>query len=132
MFSLSWTLLTSMLRFQEFTDTEILDDEDLLSWPSNKANIILGLIEYELNSPLCISSYSIRPSKIFATYETVKRETKGFAIFPVLCNVLLKASHGEIYATSESQTYISCVPVLRKPLEWLTNARLFVICQLLS
>ena len=37
--------------------------------PYNKANIFLGLIEYELNSllsALYISSYSIRPQKTFA------------------------------------------------------------------
>ena len=42
------------------------------SGPFNKANIFLGLIEYELNifAPrrLYISSYSIRPWKIFANY----------------------------------------------------------------
>ena len=40
--------------------------------PSNKANIFLGLIEYELNS-LYISSYSIRPRKIFANYHISRR-----------------------------------------------------------
>ena len=37
--------------------------------PYNKANIFFGLIEYELNSllsALYISSYSIRPQKMFA------------------------------------------------------------------
>ena len=37
--------------------------------PYNKANIFLGLIEYELNSllsALCISSYSVGPQKMFA------------------------------------------------------------------
>ena len=49
---------------------------------SNKANIFLGLIEYELNSLLgashaprrpYINSYSIRPRKIFAKYNNPKQ-----------------------------------------------------------
>ena len=34
---------------QKFTDTEAYADECIFFWTTNKANIFLGLIEYELN-----------------------------------------------------------------------------------
>ena len=37
---------------QRFTDTEAYADECVFFWTINKANIFLGLIEYELNSLL--------------------------------------------------------------------------------
>ena len=47
--------LNSRLRLcmvQKFTDTEAYADECVFFWTINKANIFLGLIEYELNSLL--------------------------------------------------------------------------------
>ena len=43
-----------MVQKSAYTDTEAHADESVLasSGPSNKANIFLGLIEYELNSLL--------------------------------------------------------------------------------
>ena len=72
-----------MVQKSAYTDTEVHTDECVLasSGRSNKANIFVGLIEYELNSPLNdvfgalhivgynIGSYSIRPRKIFAEYQ---------------------------------------------------------------
>ena len=50
---------------QKFTDTEGYADDVSSFGLCNKANTLLGLIEYELNSllgaSLCISSYSIQP-----------------------------------------------------------------------
>ena len=76
MLSLSLILLTSRLRpmlclIQKFRDTEAYGDMPMnVSSPRlyNKANIFLGLIEYELNSLLSalhlvdyISTHSTRP-----------------------------------------------------------------------
>ena len=37
---------------QKFTDTEASADECVFFWTNNKANIFLGVIEYELNGLL--------------------------------------------------------------------------------